>query len=308
MAGRLQGKTMFAIRIARAVALLALGCALAACSTFRGAPKPLISPKQLESSASFNVAGDIDTLIKATDKAARNGASRRLLAVCDMRYSQFRHDIVANRKHARAGANALTLMTDVAAGLTDSVGVKDNYIALSALIQGGQTLYDKDYLFDQTLDALVVQMDANRKAKLVDILVSMDASAEEYPGQVALADVLDYYHAGTINAAILGVQKAASAQDAQNTQALRQLKAIDEVERGHIQTGTTALFGFVDAMDQAKADKALAFLSGKNVAVSKGATLADTRKALKQALTQLRRDKYADDVQPLLDELKTATQ
>lgn len=299
---------MIATRIARAGALLALGCVLAGCSTFRGAPKPLISPRQLESSASFNVASDIETLIKASDTAARNGAARRLLAVCDMRYALFRHDIVANRKHTRAGANALSLMTDIAAGLTDSVGVKDNYIALSALIQGGQTLYDKDYLFDQTLDALVLQMDANRKAKLADILVSMDEPVEAYPGQVALADVIDYYHAGTINAAILGVQKSASALDTANTQALRQLKAVDDDKRNAIRTGTDALFGLVDSLDQAKADKALKFLRGKNVAVNKGADLAETKKALKQALTQLRRDKYPDDVQPLLDELTAATQ
>ncbi|MGH8081657.1 MAG: hypothetical protein ACREP7_13865 [Lysobacter sp.] len=297
---------MITLRKAPAALLLALACSLAGCSTFQGAPKPLISPAKLESSAAFNVAGDIETLIKATDKNVRDAAAIRLLAVCDMRYVQFRHDIVANRKHTRAGANALTLMADIAAGLTDSVGVKDNYIALSALIQGGETIYDKDYLFDQTLDALVVQMDANRKSKLVDIHLALQRGVADYPGQAALSDVLDYYHAGTINAAILGVQKAASEQEARDSQTLRQLKAIGDAERKTIQDGTTALFAYVDQLQDGQIDAALSFLAGKNLPQSKAANLADNKKLIKEALTRLRREKYSDDVQPLLDELKAA--
>ncbi|MFD0326791.1 hypothetical protein [Lysobacter gummosus] len=136
----------------------------------------------MESKSSFKTENLIEDLVGATSESQRTLAATKLMAVCDIRYMEFRHEIVANRKHSRAASNALSLMTDVAATLTDSAGVKNNYIALSVLIQGGNNIYDKDYMFDRTLDALVAQMDANRKTKLLDIRRAMTKDIVEYPG------------------------------------------------------------------------------------------------------------------------------
>lgn len=209
------------------VLLVCMGFLLAGCATgLRGAPKPPFDPKLVENKAFADPTSLFNELVQATDPKARNKAVTKLLALVDIRYTEFRHNLVANKKNSEAATDMLLLAMNIAGGLTTSAGVKDHYLAGSALVQGGNTIYDKDYLFDQTLPALVAQMDANRKAKLLEIRTAMASqSIDEYPGQVALADILDYHQAGTLFGAVAGVHRAAVKQEADAGESLRALTA-----------------------------------------------------------------------------------
>ncbi|ALN89567.1 hypothetical protein [Lysobacter gummosus] len=292
------------------VALAVCLCAMAAggCATFRGAPQSLVTPKQLESKSSFKTENLIEDLVGATSESQRTLAATKLMAVCDIRYMEFRHEIVANRKHSRAASNALSLMTDVAASLTDSAGVKNNYIALSVLIQGGNNIYDKDYMFDRTLDALVAQMDANRKTKLLDIRRAMTKDIVEYPGPSALADVIDYYHAGTINGAILGVQKAANEQEQQSMVELRELEPVTQAEIAKREADTDWVGAFVDKLDKADLDKLDAFIKANGDQVASHSDDKDRLVKTKQAMNRVRKNNKAKfpDIETLKKELKKA--
>jgi hypothetical protein len=277
------------------VALAVCLCAMLAggCATFRGAPQSLVTPKELESKSSFRTENLIEDLVGATSESQRTLAATKLMAVCDIRYMEFRHEIVANRKHSRAASNALSLMTDVAASLTDSAGVKNNYIALSVLIQGGNNIYDKDYMFDRTLDALVAQMDANRKTKLLDIRRAMTKDITEYPGPSALADVIDYYHAGTINGAILGVHKAANEEEQQSMAELRELEPVSQAEIAKRETDTEWFDTFVDKLSKAELDKLDAFIKDNGEQVASYSDDKDRLTKTKQAMNRVRKNNKA---------------
>jgi hypothetical protein len=280
---------------------MAAALVLSGCSTFRGAPTPLLKDSVVNGDTFVNAKEQMDALVVKTglNESNRNAAVFQLMALVDVRYLQFRNDIVANRKHTRSVADAMTLATDIAATLTNSVGVKDNYIALSALIGGGQTIYDKDYLFDRTLEALVTQMDANRKAKQVLIYESLrDKSVMEYSGQSALADVLDYYYMGTINAAVSGVHKSAAQQQAVSEEQLRTIGAIDPARIEAIRQQTDRSGKFVDSLKTFSDQQLLAkFLRGQGVNVPDLSLVEKPAVVLKQRMNELRKhrqDKYAD--------------
>ncbi|MBP6750487.1 MAG: hypothetical protein KA144_12675 [Xanthomonadaceae bacterium] len=274
-------------------AMLALAMLASGCSTFRGAPAPLLKPSLIKNDGFVDAKAQMDILIgDDLDEGARNAAVFKLMALADVRYLEFRNDIVANRKHTRSASNAMMLAADIAATLTQSTGVKDNYIALSALINGGETIYDKDYLFDRTIEALVAQMDANRKAKQVLIYESLgEKSVQAYPGQAALADVLDYYYMGTINAAVIGVQKSANEQLRQSEQDLRTIAPIDaaQIEARQAQTDRSAKF--VDSLSPADRGKLAEFLRGNGVEVPNLADAARPNIVLRQRMNELRKKK-----------------
>jgi hypothetical protein len=276
----------------RCVALLLVAALACGCSTFRGAPKPLLDRKAINGDTFVNAETELTTLTTTQNAAQRNAATHKLMALADLRYMQFRNEIIANRKNSLALSNGLQLMTDIAATLTDAVGVKDNYIALSALLNGGETIYNKDYLFDRTIEALVAQMDANRKAKQVQIYRSLGQSIGQYPAHAALADVLDYYYAGTLNAAVIGVHQSAVEQQKKSEQALKIL-TLPEIQQ--LGSETDRIADFVDRLsNDSDLVKLNGFLAGQGVDMSgfaAASTLKQKQTALKFGFVSLRDEK-----------------
>ena len=283
-----------------ALALVALVVASSGCSTFRGAPTALLDPKDTESNtnnAFVNAKTELRTLATTVDMNVRNAAMLKLMALADVRYMHFRNDIVSARKNTRAAANSLLLMTDVAATLTESIGVKDNYIALSALISGGENIYDKEYLLDRTIDALVAQMDANRKARQVEIYRRLEDPIDRYPSQAAVASLLDYYYAGTLNGALIGVQQSAADQERRSDAELRILNVSQIAAR---RSDTERIADFVETVkNDADLLKLRSFLLGHGVAVPEflnEMSIVDRQIAIKQGFSMLRDEKeeFAD--------------
>lgn len=274
------------------LALFILAVLLSGCTTFRGAPKPLLDRKTIDGDGFVNADTELITLTTTQNAQQRDASTRKLMALADVRYMQFRNEIVTNRKNTRSISNALQLGTNIAATLTNAVGVKDNYIALSALINGSETIYDKEYLFDRTLEALVAQMDANRKAKQVQIYRSLAQSISQYPAHAALADVLDYYYAGSLNAAVIGVHQSAVEQQRKSEQ---ELKILTMTEIQQLRSETDRIADFVEGIsNDDDLIKLNGFLAGQNVDMSgfaAAATLQQKQTALKFGFTSLRFDK-----------------
>lgn len=108
-------------------------------------------------------------------------------------------------------------------------------------------------MFDQTTTALVAQMDANRRAKVLEVRTAMvSQSIDDYPGQMALADILDYHQAGTLFGAIAGVQRSAARQDAEAGNSLRRLTAPTQEEIAYTRRGSERFDQMVDAMTDAE--------------------------------------------------------
>lgn len=144
------------------------------------------------------------------DENVRDAMIYEVLGIVDLKYNQFRNEMLSTRNGVNSSAKALTLLATTASSLTGSAGVKQNYNALTQLITGGVEIYDKEFLHSQTLFALVAQMDANR-AKVRNAITDRMKKGKEVPysGQQAYNDLLEYYQAGTILGALLGIQQDA---------------------------------------------------------------------------------------------------
>lgn len=205
--------------------ILMLGMlALVGCNTLRGAPEPPFKASEVWTGDTVkgwvsNLAGSSPT--DTTCKQTRNINATQLVAFVDVNYMQYRQGFVFDKQQAEVASTGLQLMMTLAGGLTTSKGVKDNYLAGIALLTGGEAIYDKSFLFEKTAPALVSQMDASRKLRLSELLVKLETyDCLDYPAQVALSDIMDYYFKGTLVGAITATQKDAEAKDVRAQEAL----------------------------------------------------------------------------------------
>lgn len=210
------------MRIARSLLLLVSTLVLTSCNTLRGGPPSPIAVKEAWTDERLKgvvqgLSGETANTPSNTGcKDARNLNTYILISYVDVNYLQYRQSLVYDKQHAQAISSSLQLMMTIAGGLTDSSGVKDNYLAGIALLTGGEAVYDKSYLFEKTAPALASQMDAGRKGRLVEMMAKLqNFDCSQYPGLVALSDVLDYYHQGTLPGAISATQKNAETKDAE---------------------------------------------------------------------------------------------
>lgn len=205
---------------------------LTGCNTLRGAPEPPFKTAHVWTDDSvktlvLNLANPASNTSTADDlcKQSRNLNASQLIAFVDVNYMHYRQGFVFDRQHTQAASTSLKLMMTAAGGLTSSRGVKDNYLAGIGLLTGGEALYDKTYLFEKTAPALVSQMDASRKLRLSELLTKLQGlECPDYPGQVVLSDIIDYYYKGTVVGAISATQKDAEAKDAVAQKTLKLLE------------------------------------------------------------------------------------
>lgn len=93
--------------------------------------------------------------------------------------------------------------------------------ALSAAtvgIEGAKASFDKQAFFENTITTLFAAMDANRKTVQVKIREGLGQSVANYPLTHAMADLEDYYNAGTIPGALISINadSGAKGEKAQN--------------------------------------------------------------------------------------------
>lgn len=192
---------------------LILSVLLGGCTMMSGAPTPIIKAADLDRPDSAFAFSDrhVAELLATTQVDRRNALLTHCIGLVDLRYGDFRHSLVANRKHFNAGTDFLAMLTGVASTLTESVAAKTNYAQLGVLLTGSRGLVDSNYLFGQTKLALVSQMDADRATRMSRIFTRMDGPVDVYPGLAAFQDCAGYYEAGTLLSAVIELNKAAAA-------------------------------------------------------------------------------------------------
>jgi hypothetical protein len=271
------------------LALLASMLATGGCSTLRGAPEPLLARRQVNGDKIVDAERQVKALLEATALESRNAAQAKLMALADLRYVQYRNDLVNSRRGTRTSAGMVTLFADVAATLTTSVAVKDNYIALSALVAGSEAVVDKEYLFDKTIDSLIARMDADRKAKQLAIYRRHQDVVENYTGQSALADVIEYYSLGTLNSALISVNKTVQAGAEKEQKASEEeLKSLLSPQGMANREATNRMERFVKSLNRANMDKLAAFLKQKGIDVATLPAAGDPQAELLQGLVVFR--------------------
>jgi len=141
----------------------------------------------------------------------RNAIIQARLAELDILYNAYERELSANIRSGNFGFSLAQLLVGTA-GTLSGASASQNLSAASAVLAGSQAAYDRDILLDQTLQAAVSQMRANRNTIKTRIIQRFSSNTSDYSIQMALSDLTAYEQAGSLSSALASISEAAADQ------------------------------------------------------------------------------------------------
>jgi hypothetical protein len=193
--------------------LHSFGCTL----RYAGAPPPSYDvDKDLKALAKkFEPATDISKYYAKEPKTPKDRdevISARLVMI-NLEYLKWLRKITAEKQFLDTATDVLIMSLNLAATFAGGEGTKTVLAAISAGVAGSKASIDKHYFYEKTVPALIAAMNAQRKVVLERILIGMKGDLEEYSFEQALADVYEYYQAGTFMGAVMAIQADSGAKE-----------------------------------------------------------------------------------------------
>lgn len=196
---------------------LATALTLAGCASFSGGPDPLVSAN--DEIAALESSFDSDQVLayfaappgSPTRTNLRNQIVSTRLYALDLRFADYVRDLSKELRGGAFGADALSIALTGAATIIDPSTATTVLAGIDTAIKGARQAFNKEILVEQTLPVLLTQMQADRTRVATQIWYSLaNRSDSEYPLPLALAQLQDYYRAGTIAGALISVNESAS--------------------------------------------------------------------------------------------------
>ena len=116
----------------------------------------------------------------------------------DGQYAIYEARLRALRTKWNVGTSTAALLFNVASSLTDSAGVKANYVAANTLAVGANQIVSKEEFLEQTVNTLVTGMQGRRAEMRKRVRIGMTRSPEEYTVSDAYTDLQAYDSAGSL--------------------------------------------------------------------------------------------------------------
>lgn len=133
----------------------------------------------------------------------RNELIYQVLQLIDDNYNQFENDLFVRRATSNVAGDLTELGIAAATGITNGERVKTVLaIALSAF-KGGRKSIDMNFFRERTTEVIAMKMRASRARVLQTIHQGIALPVGQYPLGAGLDDLINYLHAGSINAAFL---------------------------------------------------------------------------------------------------------
>lgn len=180
--------------------ILITGCA----SVIKGGPPlPVYQPKVAEALLQkYSQSGAIPTKPEELTAGQRNGIMEDLIYLVDVNYQQFESQLYLGRASFDTATDLAIVGLGAAGALVDATGTQALLAAISGGIGGARASISKNFFREQSATALISTMRATRKSKLDLMRGAESLSIPDYPMSRALADINDYYNAGTIVGAL----------------------------------------------------------------------------------------------------------
>lgn len=202
---------------------------LTGCSTLSGGPQPLLDePQPVPSFSAACLTGDQKQSAQAvlaefecTEvswlsndnqalKIQRNNVVTLRLLMINRRYDAWERRLVNETREGNFGST-LALLGLSGVGSVIKQGATSRSLATSAtVVTGAREGFNRDILLDRTIAILMTQMRASRAKVKETILKRLGTPYEEWPIGLALADLEEYEHAGTVNSALMAVAENAA--------------------------------------------------------------------------------------------------
>lgn len=137
-----------------------------------------------------------------------------LLFIINHNYNLYEGNLLAGRAKSDFYVGTARTAFETGATLIDSTGVKTVLSALATFTGNTQTLSQEAFYYEQTGPALISAMRADRKNANVAIIAGLKADYKNYPITAAMADLDNYFRAGTMASAVTALSKVTAQDDA----------------------------------------------------------------------------------------------
>jgi len=210
--------------LARGVMVCLAAVMLAACthiSTVAG-PAPAfdidkdIADLQTQYEYSRSIPDYYKKVATAPDEAARRNLRDEFvvgrLTLYNLQYLKYISQFSLDAATVDSALDITKIGVDLATTVTGTAETKSILGAISTGLTGSRLSLEKNFFEQKTVQALVSQMNAQRKAALVPIVEGLAQDTNKYPITTAIVDLYNYYGAGTLQGALQGIQEDASAK------------------------------------------------------------------------------------------------
>jgi hypothetical protein len=179
----------------------------------RGYPDRLIDPVDaLNEVRPMFMQAKINECDDQTEEPKKISCRNKILSAgmigIDINFSEFERKLFREKREG----SFLTTITTL--GLT-TAGAMTGTAVLSGIatgVVGSKDAFDKEILLDQAANAIHTQMRALRQTVANRIRFGMKQSTDDYPLDAALIDIEEYYNAGTLLGAFVGITSSAGLQ------------------------------------------------------------------------------------------------
>ncbi|NTU58909.1 MAG: hypothetical protein HGB00_08365 [Chlorobiaceae bacterium] len=156
---------------------------------------------------SANVIKDYNDKKGAAKQEYRDNVVFGRIRAIDLNYTKFVNDITMESKGLSIGTDSAVLLLSAGGALSKVSSTQAIFSQATGALTGIKTSFDKNAYYDQTLFAVISQMQASRAEILATIYNGLGGNVIQYSLLKALIDVEDYYQAGTISHAIMEITK-----------------------------------------------------------------------------------------------------
>ena len=195
----------------RIIFILLIGIVTSGCSLLTGRPEAPVDVDRVAKGLERKINQKLESLDASnmdTDKE-RNASINDALTLIDFRYSEFINNAGLQQRAKSMATDFALLSLNLAGTAVGGAGIKTLLAALSAGVAGTNIAFDKTFIYESTVPALIMQMNADRTEKYRQIITGMRRDIDNYPWAQAVHDLIDYYNAGTLQNAINSIKKNA---------------------------------------------------------------------------------------------------
>ncbi len=129
-----------------------------------------------------------------------------------LHFQVFQKTLNAERTNLNISSDFTVIGLNTAGTLIPSAATKTVLATLSGGLIGAKGSIEKNLYYEQTIPVLFSKMESMQKERLVTIQNGLRLDTTEYSLQQALVDVENYYMAGTIPGAIMGIAQTSGAE------------------------------------------------------------------------------------------------
>lgn len=196
--------------------MLTFPISICGCASFTGYPERSGNIeeelKQLEKYYNPEIIAKYDQMQDTNEKLAlRNEIVNGRIRAIDIHFNNFQQRLYREGIGSNIATDWTVIGLGVAGSVTSSLSTTQNLSAISGGITGAKSSFDKNAFFDKTMPAILSQMVALRKNALVKIRTGLRTGVNQYPLNWALIDVEEYFIAGTMPGAVIGIVEEAGA-------------------------------------------------------------------------------------------------